>query len=276
MRAIATILCVICLVCTSVAGEWFRGEAEVIVSNISPEDARKQALDEARRSCVEQASLEVTGISTTLLHESSSEKKFEAFSSLTRSFSRGSIVKERFLVDEMQRRSFGEGERWVYRVEMEAKVAIAKGEPDPGFRVDVALNQQTFREGEALRISVTATRDCYLTVLNLFANDSLQVLMPSQMLSRNQLLKNETMSIPPETASWYMPTRVSPGYEGEPEGILVIATTLEVAFSDEAGETKVAELVSFDQALERLNGWLIDIPMNQRTQDLTQFRVLRK
>ena len=49
-------------------------------------------------------------------------------------------------------------------ITLEADVVVAEGNSDPGFDMTVKLNQRTFRNQEALKITVTPTQPMYLTV----------------------------------------------------------------------------------------------------------------
>ncbi len=50
------------------------------------------------------------------------------------------------------------------RVSLQVDVGVAEGNPDPGFDIQVGLNRPTFRDGEALQISLSPSQPMYINV----------------------------------------------------------------------------------------------------------------
>ena len=159
-------------------GGWYEAVGTAPLVNITPEQARRRALQDAR----EQALMFAVGVDitdATLWHQAEEGGQLvDQFYSLNQQVLAGRVVEERNA--EWSRVNAGQGALGMlaYKVKVELKVEPEKGDPDPGFSVEVRLNREVFRPGEEMRMEITAPRPCYVNVFCLTASDTVVTLLP--------------------------------------------------------------------------------------------------
>ena len=261
----------------AVGDGWIESEGLAQVVNITPEEARIRALQDAR----ERAIMFGVGIEVqahTLQRQEESEGLFDdAFYTLSEQTSAGRIVEER-------------PPEWasfeipgtplpvlVYRAKVKVRVAEEKGAPDPDFRVKLALNKERFSAGEEMRLAITSTRPCYVTVLNLTAADTVIVLLPHTHRQDRFVAPGDTLWIPDaDEQAMGIHYRVMPlaGRKNATEMIKVVATKKPHVFG--AGLEKVSiynQVPTRQAALVELMRWLVQIPRNQRAEAQAVYEV---
>jgi len=254
--------------------EWHSGEGTVQIVHITVEEARQLAWDRALVDALSKVSLEVMGATVMKIEEGDGGGD-DQFSQFVRTATRGRIVAVDTLSDEAEQRAVVGSERreLVYRVSMRAQVQPEMGRPDPGFQLELDLNKELFAHGETLSLELAATRDCYVTLFNLYANDSLLVLLPNELLRDNQLQAGQMLSVPPRNAGWDLPVGLLPGRETDREMLLAVATRSEIPFP--AARIVRQGLMSMDEALLTVNRWLAAIPSDQRTEAVAFYRIVK-
>lgn len=265
-------LCALCVLCVKIvlAQEWHTGEGLVTMANITPEQAHADALNIARQDALHKAGIEIRGVTARHIREANGGERYDEFASFTRTVTRGRIVDEEILFDDQVKIA----EVWHYRVELRAQIEMDVGKPDPMFKLDIKLNQQAYRDGETITVMVSSTRDCYVTLFNLFADDSLCVIFPNQYYTNNEVHGEEHISIPPPDAGWDLPVSLNPGKVEDIESILAVATKDDIPFFS-PGATIRNELISVSDALTAINKWLLDIPSDRRTEDIIHYKIIK-
>ena len=162
---------------------------------------------------------------------------------------------------------------WHYKVDLRAHVEMDIGEPDHGFRLDVKLNKQSYLNSETMTVMISSTRDCFVTLFNLFADDSLCVIFPNQYYADNEIHGEEHIAVPPPDAGWDLPVSLNSGKVEDSEAILVVATKDDIPFLPFGGAMR-NELISVGDALMAINKWLIDIPSDRRTEDMIHYKII--
>ena len=192
--------------------DWYEAEARVPVVHISPDEARAKAWQEALREAAEQAGVEVVAAASMRIQSAEGADRQDSFAQFVRTGTRARIVKVDTLFDNLELRQQRDGATQpLYRVAIKALVQSAMGEIDAGFQLELTLNSQVFHHGEPMVIELEATRDCYVTVLNLYSSDSLLVVFPNDLMPDNRLRADQTVRIPPPDAGWQMPVQLLPG-----------------------------------------------------------------
>ncbi|MFN3821591.1 MAG: DUF4384 domain-containing protein, partial [bacterium] len=202
------------------SGTMYRGAGRVEIVNITPEEARIKALEQARREAVEQAGLWIIGETIRKIEESN-EGFFDAFYQFVKTHTKGLIVEERLVKDAVVPY---QANKIFYVVELEAKVVPQIGEPDPNFQVEVNLNQETFRSGDRIFLTIRSSRDAYITVFNLYPPDSLRLVFPNRFWSYHRVVANRKFVIPPPDAGWELEAKLPEGKKELQEAFLVVAT----------------------------------------------------
>jgi hypothetical protein len=247
-------------------------EAEVHGSGRTPEQARREALERARELAVaEVAGIHVRAQQVRLKSEARDGLR-DAFSYLVHTSSQGRIVREDVAFDTRV-----EGGIPIYRARLRADVVMETGHRDPGFDLEVRTvpDSGTLRDGEALKLVVTPSRDCYVTVLNLHEDGSVGRVFPNELEPDHHLPGGRASEIPAPDAPFEIRVTLGPGRADLQEQLLVVATADPVSFrpSDE----RSGELVPDGDAspgLTRLNQWLLQVPVDRRTEVLLAYEVV--
>jgi len=95
--------------------------------------------------------------------------------------------------------------------------------------VTVSVNKgegATYRAGERLTITFSAAQDCYVHVFNVDAAGTVTLLYPNQWERGGRVEANQTYTIPPPGAPWYLNIEGVPGQEA----IVAIATKNPIDF----------------------------------------------
>ncbi|NQU04845.1 MAG: DUF4384 domain-containing protein [Calditrichaeota bacterium] len=252
------------------AQEWHTGEGLIIMANITPEQARAEAIQGARKDALEAAGVELIGITTSHIREVSGSEAYDMFARFTRSITRGRIVSEEILFDDQEKLL----EVWHYRIKLRAQVAMNIGEPDPTFRVDLKLNRQIYRDGEPMALTISATRDCYITIFNLYANDSLSVILPNRYQLCNHIKGRDTLMVPPPDAAWELPVELAADCKEGSEAVMIVAVRDDISFTARDASIRNG-LISVSDALTAINRWLVDIPADRRTEDIEYYVIVK-
>jgi len=142
-------------------------------------------LDEARRKVVEQeVGIKVQSTEQNVKGEYSSRSTasgstsrawVEDFISFSKQESSGRIVEENKPVFTEENR---DGQR-VLSLNYQARVARDAGKRDPGFQVSFELNQESYREGDSLRMTAKSERTGWLYVFNVSRNGRFTLIWPN-------------------------------------------------------------------------------------------------
>ncbi len=196
--------------------KWIDTVGEAAVENITPEEARQTALNRARIKAVETVSgLHVQGNSLV--------KDVTLVADFIRTLSTGYVLEEK-IVGWKSRTVQEKPEAppvTLYKVSMKSCVAAARL-GDPYFKVRGELSRPVYVTGEEAVVKASCTRACYLTILNLTADNKMKVLMPNSVELTAHLLPGESYTFPPKGLSLEM----SPlqGHKRDTEAFYLVAT----------------------------------------------------
>jgi hypothetical protein len=258
---------------------WRHGRAAVPIVRITPEQARAQAWQEALAEAAEQASLEVVAATAMQIRESDGQEQHEHFARFVRTVTRVRVVAVDTLFDGVEMRAgAGPGRKEpVHRVEIRARLRPEVEVPDPGFALELRLadkdSRPVYRHSEPLVVELEATRECYVTLFNLYGNDSLRVVFPNALMPDNCRAAGQRLRLPPVGGGWELPVSLLPGRDYDQEMLLAVATRQPVPFR-RAAETRQG-LLAVDEALLAINQWLLAIPADQRTEAMVAYTIVR-
>ena len=261
---------------SGLGSEWFNGRGVVTLANITPEEAYKMALDLARRDALSQAGEEIIGLTARLIQEGTNTDVYDQFIQFTQSITRGRILEEIIIKNgiELHKISSTGVTRSDYVVEINARVSPEFGRSDPDFNIELDLNKSVYSNGESLYIELTASKDCYVTIFNLYSNDSLQVVYPNYMSNNNRLFSGSTRIIPSEDDGWDLTVRLASERSIDQESLFVVGTKVKDPFSRASNDTDNG-LISTGEALIAINKWLINIERENRTQAIISYTIVR-
>ena len=196
-------LCVLCVLCGKLVFasdcNWVESTGEAVVENITPDEARQLAINRARISAIESK----TGVR---VHGSTMVKNYQLLADMVHTLSQGYIIEEKLIkweqgsVPLIPLNKGGEGvvlPLTTYKVFISACVA-GVGDKDPYFKIDAKLNKPVFIEGDEAIITVKTSRDAYLHIFNLTADDRISPIAPSTTLPIIPVKANKEFKFPPE------------------------------------------------------------------------------
>src|SRR3989338_10102262 len=154
---------------------WVTVEGNSSMENITKEDARRLAIEDAERNAVEQVAGGTVSADTLV-------SNFTVSSDVISAIPYGKVIEREIITenihvikDETKGRPYS-----IYHVKMKVKVAKEKGAADPYFKLDASLNRTVFKDGEEMQIKIKPARDCYITIFNILEDDSVLTLIPNR------------------------------------------------------------------------------------------------
>jgi len=222
------------------------GEA-VLGDDMMPAQAKAVALNNARRSAIEQAS----GV---IVHGSSVVYNFQLVSDLVASATRGVIVKEEILADEKKM----EGKQWVYYTKIKAHVKTLENRERSSLKIlkaDVnrygsnpASAAIVFQDNDEIQIRAKANSDAYIHLFNISQDGWVTKLYPNEYF-KAEITSPETEFIFPNEKQrdlgLKLKVRTPKNLSRAIETMLIVATKEKTDFlSDKkAGEVTITDLM---------------------------------
>lgn len=258
------------------ANEWYDSYGEAVASDMRTiGDTKNEALNNARRSVIEQA------VGVNVLSEAFVED-FALKSDFIATLSSGHIVEEQIVSWDV---SISKGRDPVpptvtYRVNIKAKVSIEAGKPDISFKISASLNRPVFKSGDDVVLSVRSTQDCYLTVFNISENGEAYLVLPNKYVPNRKVRKGEVFLYPSEelkARGINLKTGLLPGINKSTEYFRIIATKEPLEFTPAVFKEGVG-LESYllgSGSIGELLKELIAVPANMRTDAYIPYEVVK-
>jgi hypothetical protein len=247
-------------------GRWVQCSGEAAIHNITNEEAQVLAKRQARRDAIEKA-CGITLQSETLVRD------FMSAGDFIQSISYGRVVEEKdvqWRTESVPSKEPGNPPLLVLHVDMSARVAVDTGKPDPSFKVNLKMNRTVFQSGDEVILKVKATQDCYLSVLNLGADDTVRVLFPNKWQRESFVPAQKEIEIPDKPSRQSgLHIRVAnlPGHRSDNEMVKVIATKQQMDILSEADFGSGFGLMGTPKmAVDKLMRWLTEIPVSDRAE----------
>jgi len=287
LKTILTIFILTSLTCYSQEGTWVETTGRYLGANVTPDEGKARALDLARSEAIKiVVGVKVTeeiyrNVSEISLSENSSGY-IDIFSRLSRSTSNGKIIDEKHsFTTEI------ENNIPVYVAHLNAYVVEEKGEPDPGFNVKINMPKDVYyarskvlSENDAVEFDIRASKDCYIYLFNIMSSDSVQLILPNQYVKNNfydtnkdeqgfeKMMENLGMKF-----NVYLPKNKNFGKEA----FLVIALKEKIDFiSDNLSKDGLSIIPTYKAAMTDIMSWLIQIPVDMRTEAFASFEIRRR
>lgn len=176
----------------SLEAEWVTVEGFAALENVTKQEARQLAIDDARRAAIEKV-VGVNLVSETLVINS------EISGDVICTIPYGKVVAQEIIKESVE---FTRSEKSMdapyltYKVKMKIQVAKQKGKADPFFRVGASINRRVFKEGDQIELRITPTRDAYISVFNILADETVLILVPNRFRPGNFVAANSTFVFP--------------------------------------------------------------------------------
>ncbi|MBI5199290.1 MAG: hypothetical protein HZA09_04660, partial [Nitrospirae bacterium] len=145
------------------------------MENLTKEEARRQAVEDAMRNAIEEvvgASISAETLVINLQHSGDIIKVIPY----------GKVTDEE-IIEEGVKEIREEGKTTpslIYRVKMRVKVEKEKGDPDPYFKIEASLNRNVFKDGDEMEIRIRPTKDSYIAIFNILEDEGVIILIPNR------------------------------------------------------------------------------------------------
>ncbi|MBI4691493.1 MAG: DUF4384 domain-containing protein [Nitrospirae bacterium] len=226
------------------------GEA-VLGEDTTPAQAKALALNNARRSAIEQAS----GV---IVHGSSVVYNFQLISDLVASATRGVIVKEEILADDIKK----DGKQIVYCTKIRAHVKTLEKKEEGGLRIlkaDVnrygsnpANTSVVFQENDEIQIKAKINSDAYIHVFNISQDGIVTKLYPNEYFKAELTSPAEEFVFPDEKQRGLglkLKVRTPKGLSRTVETMLIAATKEKIDFLSD----KKSDVVTITDLMKELS-----------------------
>lgn len=257
-------------------GQWVQCTGEAAVQNISNEEAQVIAKRQARLNAIEK----VCGVQ---IQAETLVKDFMLAGDFIHSLAYGHIVEEKDLVwktETITPVNPSDPPIIVLKLSMLAKVVPVNEKPDPTFKVKLKLNRNSFESGDDVIFNIKSTKDCYLTIINLAANDSVYVLFPNKYHSNNYIEAKKTFIFPGKIdreSGFHIRVSNLPGHKKDTEIVKLIATKNRVDFlSDLKMLNGFGIMGTPKMAVTRLARLLSEIPISERAEATVMYTVSKR
>ncbi|MBC8184803.1 DUF4384 domain-containing protein [candidate division KSB1 bacterium] len=254
--------------------QWVTCTGDAAIQNISSEEAKIIALRKARIDAIEQ----VCGVS---LQAETMVRDFQLAGDFIHSISYGHVVEEKnkkWDTITMPAENPNDPPVLIYKVTMKAKVVSREEKPDPSFKISLKLNRTIFQSGDEVVFKIKATQDCYLTIFNIGADDTVRILFPNFFEKDNFIKKAASIQVPEKTfqkaGNSYIKVSTLPGHKKNSEVVKVIATKQRIDFIDEIDLSSAFSPIGTPKmALTKLARWLSQIPVSERAEAAAVYTV---
>lgn len=250
--------------------DWITVEGEALAENRTVEEAEELAMARAKRRAVEQfCHLKV--VAGTYVRNYQMELDF------VDAVSFGEVVESEIIEKTTTdiRKNPSDPLLIMVHVKMRVKVARSEGEPDPFFQVSAKLGKTLFKHGESSRLKIMATKDCYITILNITADSKIYQLFPNKRIPSFQLKANTEWVFPQELTAVCLE-----GSRKNVEVLKIIATKEPLPsldFEDAIFEEYSGMVIwsRLEHGFEDLAKMIVNIPQNQRVETNVIYEVMR-
>lgn len=253
------------------------GEATLLESK-TVRDVKKEALSNARRAAVEH----VVGVniqSNKLLRDTDTDSDFI---DLISSWSSGQVLDE--VIEGWQTEQVRVKELalplTIYRVHINAEVAVQEGDADPNFKLKADLNREVFKDGDPVKVTIAVSKDCYVNVFVITEQSEVYQIFPNSYSKNNFMEAGKTMVFPAASDiknGVDLRAVLLPEHKKAKEAVKVIATRKPLAFI--AGTftegVGIKAYQSGSASLKTLMRELIDIPPAQKVEVNILYQILR-
>lgn len=257
-------------------GQWVQCTGEAAIQNISNAEAQVIAKRQARLDAIEK----VCGVQ---IQAETFVKDFMLAGDFIHSLAYGHIVEEKdpkWRTETLAPSNPSEPPIIVLKLSMLAKVIPINEKPDPTFKVKLKLNRNSFESGDEVIFDIKSTKDCYLTIINLAANDSVYVLYPNKYHSNNYIESKKTFIFPSKIdrkSGFHVRVSTLPGHKKDTEIVKLIATKKKVDFLYDLEIANGFGLMGTPKmAITQLAHRLSEIPVSERAEATVMYIVNSK
>ena len=252
---------------------WVEVEETRIYSNsVSPDKAKQELIQILRNVAVSKKvppTVEVTSLLTDIMSETGNVASEQtAWSGFFRSTVSGIITAEEILFDDLK--PINGRNSYEKTIKLKAYVEPVRGQRDPGFYINVDIENNLLKSGEELAFKVTPSKDCYIYIFNFMADQNAFLMYPNEFMKENFIKAKTTLEIPDPAIRQHVSFVVStlPGENISAESAYIICTKEPVKLIEDLPMigTSMPVLSNNSKSFMKLQRWLTRIPLNQRVE----------
>lgn len=244
------------------------------MENITKEEARRLAIEDAERNAVEQVA-GVTVSADTLV------SNFAVSSDVISAIPYGKVI-EREIIEEDIKIIKDEKTKIpssIYYVKLKAKVAKEKGDIDPYFKLEASLNRTVYKDGEEMQIKIKPSRDCYLIIFNVLEDDSVITLIPNKHIRDTFIKANEYLTFPDENIKKQginLKVHTAEGKNVTKEKIYTLCFKQPVDFGNKFEEGIFGTYKGTTAFIKELKREVVDIPLSERAERFLPYEIRKE
>jgi len=212
------------------------------IANITPEEARNKAIEEAKIYALQKA-----GISELLsvVNTGTVSDRLNSFVSSSYSEYSGEIISYKVLKEQI----LTEGKHIFYMVDIEASVRIRKNKRDLEFDAYIeGISETPYKDGEHILFNIRPTKDCYLHMVWFDEKGDGNIVYPNQS-EPSQILKADQQTFFPITQDYKIKKETQEPVESI--SLVFILTKKDVPYTRKV-------------TLEDFHHWVLSIPSELR------------
>ena len=278
------IVLIVCGIALPQEGTWVETSATCLAVNISVEQAKKKALEDARSEAIKiVAGVNVReevfrNVSEVITGDNASQFN-DLFTKFNRTSSFGKIVEE-----SVEYKVELDGDFPRYTAFLKAKVVEEKGKADPSFTSEILLGKNILYDrgridkNDKIEFKLRASQDCYLYLFNILSNDSVQMILPNEYIPDNSFrvsLTQQGYESKIKNLGLTFPVGLPEGRDNVVEGLMLIALKEKTDFVS-PNLSSGGIIPTYKAAITDIMNWLVGIPLDKRTESFQSFEIRKK
>ncbi|MFH0734578.1 MAG: DUF4384 domain-containing protein [bacterium] len=279
-----TILFVNCLTFAQ-DGTWTKAEGSCLAVNVSPEQAKSIALENARFEAIKNVvGLKLSEEVFRSVEENISGNNANEFNDIFKKFTRtstyGKIVEEKYTFETSMENNYP-----LYIAKIDARVVEEKGNIDPNFKAEIILNKTKYIDRGNLKIndkldySIHVSENAYLYLFNIMSNDSVQLVLPNQAIENTYYsteLKQQKFESKILSLGMSFTVGLPANRNSAIEGLMIIALKDKHDFKSSVFSTDGNNVIpTYKSALSEIMEWLVAIPLDRRTEAFASYEIVK-
>ena len=124
-----------------------------------------------------------------------------------------------------------------------------------------------------MEVSITPTKDCYLSIFCIYSNNKVGMLLPNEYRKDNFVNANKTFKFPENNDNFSIPISLLPGKNEDSELIMIIATKKQISFP--LFKT-ISSYNTYEATISELMNKLVIMPRNEIEIENLQYYVHKK
>lgn len=169
-------------------------KGDCVISNITPEEAKQNAIKAAKHEAIRRAGVSETVLSLDMMRTMSKNGNLkESFNSLVHLNIAGNVVDWKLISEKKIVDEFG---NLIYEVVIDTKVIKYKNDKDPMFKLSVNGVKSVYESGSDLHFNIKAYKSGFLKVFLIGDTNEVSVLFPNSYESLSVLEKDKSYSFP--------------------------------------------------------------------------------